>query len=412
MVLCTRSSVICLVILSLITFGNVEVLRAQSANVEALKAQVRQRNQRNWEAKQQAQKKQAEAEAAAAAKLKREQATAAVATAIAAAKLEREKVAAEAAKVAKDYDRMLKISQMNRDEYESFIETENIESWVTQNGSPNLKNLSVEKLTLSDIINTPWIKASVVPWISNFDNIMSHLDNDYKNSKKLSDITGLPELLNNIQSNLNFTRSKLEKRFIEKRNYVSGSIEPILENSIIKDQKKNTTSQTKQLDVKIMCNDYTVVDYSGSPPYCSANGGYQRLISGEELKKWNQIAGDFLLGSENSYEDKTKFPDAAIENTKWEIGPKTKDFSDAYPDAAQWAGVNGTTTVMCIVSTSGHLEDCTVLDESPSNFEFGKSAIKVSGRWKMAPLVVDGTPVTARWKARIRWSIVGPITNR
>ncbi len=414
MALNKRSSAISSIIVTLIAFGNVEGVRAQSANVEALKAQVRERNQRNLEAKRQAQKRQADAESAAlAARISQQQRE----QAAAAATLKREQAAAaavEAASAAKDLARMLKISKMTKEEYDAFIASEKedrnnraiadlkkeISVWVKNNGRPNIDNL-----TLADIESSPWIHNIVKSKINNFDNIMSHMNNDYKKSRKLRDITGMPDLLNDIQFGL-------DQFFNENRNFVKGSVETVYQKYI-------------KTEFKVMCKDNSIEDYSDKKPLCVGHGGYLSIMSGDKINAYNQLV-------EDSFFALVGYPEHSIENPIWLRGPQANDFSDVYPKAAQWSGIEGETAIVCIVSTGGNLKKCRVLgsdhrcaDWNTNDFlkycssinprdyyDFGSAALKVTQRWTITPLVFEGNLVESRWKAVIRWSIVGPISGQ
>lgn len=410
-----RSSAISSIIVTLIAFGNVEGVRAQSANVEALKAQVRERNQRNLEEKRQAQKRQADAESAAlAARISQQQRE----QAAAAATLKREQAAAaaaEAASVAKDVARAVKISKMNKEEYDAFVAAEKKErnnqaladynsvieemnkeksDWVKKNGKPEIQNLSCK-----DISENSWIKYIVTLYITDRNYELSHCNSWSQNEPNyLRKQTYDDDSLIRIQR-------KLDNIWLDKRNFVDGFVETINDYGFVDTEIKGIKKSSKNPDFVVMCKDLSTQEYSEYPPYCVGHGGYLKLLSRAELYEFNRVTSDRYYGT-------LDFPKRSIENPTWLRRPQADDFSSVYPDAAQWSGIEGTTVILCIVSTNGSLEDCRALGQTPKHFEFSAAALKLSKLWKIAPLVVDGTPVAARWKARIRWSIVGPTSSQ
>jgi TonB family protein len=73
--------------------------------------------------------------------------------------------------------------------------------------------------------------------------------------------------------------------------------------------------------------------------------------------------------------------------------PDPKAVARAYPPAAASAHIAGRVVLDCIVTQEGRLSPCTVLDEQPSGWGFGKGAIKMASDFKMKPGSHDGVPV-------------------
>jgi hypothetical protein len=423
-----RSSAISLIIVTLIAFGNVEAVHAQSANVEALKAQMRQRTQQNA-AKAEAAQRQRDAAAAA----ERRKASAAIAAGIA----ERQRAAAaeaaaEAAAAARDYARIVKLSKMTKKEYDAFILAENneklhneISPWIKSRG-----NVSIKTLTFSDINQNPWMEGIILINMSDYKKIQSKYF--FKQNDKLILIKELsPSYYSEVFENIDQDFNNL---FKTRQNYVNGGVETIKPMPNENTQKIASVSDKSKLDVKIICGDYTIQEYNGSPPFCSGHGGYLKMVSGAELAKYERLANDFALGStkDNSFLAASKnlntndaatptsgdagkldpsddFSKRYMSSPKWVRPPERDDFELFYPIQAQWAGVEGLTTFSCVVATSGYLKNCAVKTETPANLNFRDATLSVANLWKMEPLIADGIAVESTWIGKIHWSIVGPV---
>lgn len=64
-----------------------------------------------------------------------------------------------------------------------------------------------------------------------------------------------------------------------------------------------------------------------------------------------------------------------------------------YPAQAQQLGVQGVAVIRCKLRLNGHVDQCVVASESPSDYGFGEAALKMTCLFKMKPKVVDGMPV-------------------
>ncbi|MGA0603807.1 TonB family protein [Caulobacter sp. KR2-114] len=88
-----------------------------------------------------------------------------------------------------------------------------------------------------------------------------------------------------------------------------------------------------------------------------------------------------------------------LRNPEWLRRPSAEDLSRFYPEHAQRIGLAGAATISCTVSTSGELQGCAVVAETPADAGFGKAALKLSHAFRMKPMTRDGEPVGG---ARIR----------
>ena len=64
-----------------------------------------------------------------------------------------------------------------------------------------------------------------------------------------------------------------------------------------------------------------------------------------------------------------------------------------YPDRAQRMGVEGRVVLNCSVTARGTLENCSVVEESPGDQDFGSAALRMSRLFRMRPRTADGSPV-------------------
>ena len=82
-----------------------------------------------------------------------------------------------------------------------------------------------------------------------------------------------------------------------------------------------------------------------------------------------------------------------VSQPDWLRKPDADDLARLYPERAQRMGVAGHTTMVCTVQVNGTVSDCNVTSETPSDQEFGSSALKAARLFKMKPMSRDGVPV-------------------
>jgi protein TonB len=82
-----------------------------------------------------------------------------------------------------------------------------------------------------------------------------------------------------------------------------------------------------------------------------------------------------------------------IENPQWLRRPNRGEIVMAYPYKAELAAITGGATLKCSVTADGAPTDCKVLNETARGFDFGKGALKLAPRYRMAPTTSDGAPV-------------------
>ena len=55
--------------------------------------------------------------------------------------------------------------------------------------------------------------------------------------------------------------------------------------------------------------------------------------------------------------------------------------------------LSGEAMMVCVVSATGDLSDCSIESESPPNMGFGDATLRASGLFKMKPATLFGQPV-------------------
>jgi protein TonB len=76
-------------------------------------------------------------------------------------------------------------------------------------------------------------------------------------------------------------------------------------------------------------------------------------------------------------------PDAGVPVAHWSRPPSADAFSISYPDRAYQFSISGQVWLNCEVTAQGALRDCKVLSESPSGWDFGRSAVALAGRGRV-----------------------------
>lgn len=90
-----------------------------------------------------------------------------------------------------------------------------------------------------------------------------------------------------------------------------------------------------------------------------------------------------------------------IVNPSWAELPAPDDMAGAYPGFAGTAKLSGQANLVCIGAPNGRLAACDVVWEAPEGLGFGRAALEVAPRFRLAPRTVDGEAS----KSRIRFSV-------
>lgn len=82
----------------------------------------------------------------------------------------------------------------------------------------------------------------------------------------------------------------------------------------------------------------------------------------------------------------------AIVAPDWSAKPTAQDLARFYPAEAAKAQLGGQAAVSCDVKVDGHLENCKVLGESPTDAGFGQASLQLADYFQMKPASLDGKP--------------------
>ena len=82
-----------------------------------------------------------------------------------------------------------------------------------------------------------------------------------------------------------------------------------------------------------------------------------------------------------------------ITNPNWLSRPTGDELADAYPQRALLAGKSGVVSLACTVLATGALADCSVAEETPGGWGFGKAALGLTKRFRLSPRLEDGSAV-------------------
>jgi TonB family protein len=97
-----------------------------------------------------------------------------------------------------------------------------------------------------------------------------------------------------------------------------------------------------------------------------------------------------------------------IENPSWLHRPSGDDIVQYYPPRAMDLGREGFSSIKCIVTASGSVENCTIVSETPDGYGFGAAALRLSALFKMKMTAPDGQPVQGKSVViPISWKLAG-----
>ncbi len=82
-------------------------------------------------------------------------------------------------------------------------------------------------------------------------------------------------------------------------------------------------------------------------------------------------------------------------DVNWVRAPNARDFARFYPNSALDNGLSGNVTLDCIVGGGGRLA-CSVANESPGGYGFGRAAISISRQLRVDTRLSDGSSATGR----------------
>lgn len=82
-------------------------------------------------------------------------------------------------------------------------------------------------------------------------------------------------------------------------------------------------------------------------------------------------------------------PYAVLAQTQWQVVPAPSAYD--FPQQAMDEGLSGRATVRCNATSSGVIENCEILSETPEGYGFGQSAVRIVQRGQLVPSA-DGQP--------------------
>ena len=82
-----------------------------------------------------------------------------------------------------------------------------------------------------------------------------------------------------------------------------------------------------------------------------------------------------------------------IGQPNWLSQPSAAEMARFYPAQAADDNVEGRAVIRCMVTVAGTLTACTIVQEQPRGYGFGRSAVQLSQYFRMTPRTEDGRPV-------------------
>jgi protein TonB len=78
---------------------------------------------------------------------------------------------------------------------------------------------------------------------------------------------------------------------------------------------------------------------------------------------------------------------------QWVKTPSARLDPQSWPERALRMEVDGEATLHCAYDAQGILGDCKVMSETPSGYAFGLAAMRMTRRFKLKPVLSDGSPL-------------------
>jgi protein TonB len=85
-------------------------------------------------------------------------------------------------------------------------------------------------------------------------------------------------------------------------------------------------------------------------------------------------------------------PAPKIENPHWVRIPDADDLYRVYPRSAAHLNLGGRVVISCVVTTTGTLDSCSVVNETPPGNGFGTAGLELSKHFRMSTTTSDGRP--------------------
>lgn len=82
-----------------------------------------------------------------------------------------------------------------------------------------------------------------------------------------------------------------------------------------------------------------------------------------------------------------------VTNPEWIRKPGAEDLARLFPPAALEAGIEGRSTIECLVTAEGSLTNCVVVSEAPPGAGFGAAHIEAARLFRMRPKTKEGVSV-------------------
>ena len=97
-------------------------------------------------------------------------------------------------------------------------------------------------------------------------------------------------------------------------------------------------------------------------------------------------------------------PAAVIRNPSWSRQPSADQLMRAYPERAIAAGMAGSASLNCLVLPTGAVTDCSILNETPGGYGFGRAAQGLSRHFRVNPRTVNGAAEGSRVNINLRFT--------
>ncbi|HEY8572639.1 TonB family protein [Phenylobacterium sp.] len=103
-------------------------------------------------------------------------------------------------------------------------------------------------------------------------------------------------------------------------------------------------------------------------------------------------SGEPVAGGQVRIPIRFVLPEPELSSSRFKETPSPYEGALAFPATAAANGISGRAVLRCRVNAVGRLADCSVKDETPAGYGFGKAALSLRSKFRMRPVEKGADP--------------------